>query len=109
MLVHILFLCCLMPFFLLPSSFLSLFDNNTLWLGVAVRWVFEEGEGELLLGESYVEDDDAGMGVAHGDVLHREPDEQILLRHPDNTDETPVAQIRLHHAVEVHSILDLGR
>lgn len=71
----------------------------------AVRWGLEEGEGELLVGEADVEEDEARGGVGDEDLADGEPEEELLLGDADQGAEAAVGEIGPDHAVEEdHSI-----
>lgn len=56
-----------------------------------------------------VEEDEAGAGIVDDDVLHGEPQEELLLGQPHHPDEAPVGEVGLDDAVEEDPVLELGQ
>lgn len=78
-------------------------------LGLTVGRILEEREGELLVSDTNVEENEAGAGVVDDDVLHGEPQEELLLGQAHHPDEAPVGEVGLDDAVKEDTVLELGQ
>lgn len=72
---------------------------------LAVRGVVEEGEGELLVGEDNIEEDEAG----DDDVLDGQPEEELQLGEAGDVGEMAVGEVGADDGVEEDPVLGLGQ
>ena len=74
-------------------------------LGLALRWIFKEGQRELFVSDTNVEKYQTRPRIINDDVFHGKPKKQLFLGQTFHSNKAAVGEIGFNDAVEEDSVL----
>jgi len=77
--------------------------------GLAVRWIFKEGERELFVGKANVKENQPGRRVIYDYVLDREPHKELFLLETLDSYEATIGEVSSDYLFKEDPVLVLGQ